>query len=97
MNFHSYKAIAVNTSHIKRSSFDWLTHHHIENALDMCTFRETGCFLKLHEELSENVVDDMPKDLMNVIVLCWNNGAHLIEFDNNAPLVDQLPTWDWET
>lgn len=96
MKIETYKCIALSTSHIKPSSFDWLTEQHINHDYAMCTFRDTGCFLKLHETLEDNIIDGIPCDLAIVIYTAWNHGARLIEFDNAAIEVDELPTFEWD-
>lgn len=96
MALETYKAIALNTSHLHEESLEWLAQYKVHHAFNMCMFRDTGAFLKLYDDLEDNLIKGMPTDLQNVISYCWNHGARLIEFDNAATVVDELPTWEWE-
>lgn len=96
MQFESYSAIAVNTSHIKPSTYDWLVLNQSDSSYSLCAFRDTGCFLKLHEELQDNLPSDVPAELANIIAIAWNFKVRLIEFDNAALVVEGLPTFEWD-
>lgn len=95
MAIETYKAVAVSTQHLTEESLEWLAQRKVHHDFNMCTFRDTGAFLKLYEDYDDNIIKGMPSDLINVIGFCWNHGARIIEFDNAVNPIDELPIFEW--
>lgn len=91
-----YPALTLCICHITPESLEWLANQEVEHVQGICTFNDNGVFIKLHEQLEDNIKSGMPNDLAQIITYCWQEGARLIELSNEAEPIENLPEYDWD-
>jgi hypothetical protein len=91
-----YQVVALSTSHITEGDADALADLSAFAKTLSVMQRETGFFIKLSPEYPKmNLREEFSPALLNIIQSALDQGISMVELDNRAPEIDNLPTFDW--
>ncbi|MDN3661125.1 DUF5983 family protein [Vibrio agarivorans] len=90
----TYKTACVSTQHMQLNDVRELKVM-CDEQMAMVAERETGFFLKLFEDVSENHYPKLSTELSALIKEAAEQGFRCIEFDCDAESVDGAKEFDW--
>lgn len=87
----AYNAAAISTGHVSEDDSDY-----IAGTTGVMISRETGLFIKISEELEENVqLFAGCENLLAAIKWAYHAGYRMLELDCDAPVIEGLEEFDW--
>ncbi|WP_171778424.1 helix-turn-helix domain-containing protein [Priestia megaterium] len=88
------RMITLSTGHIERTTRDYLENPD-RKELVVYDKTEYGYFIHLDSEYLEEILHNVPKDLLSVIRFAQRNNCEWLCLDCDGPFTDKLPTYEW--
>ena len=86
-----YKCLAISIAHLTSSDIRILECRPVNDTeLNMIMERDTGFFIKLYEDIEDNVYPAMTTTFNSILVQAAKAGYRLVEFDRDAPIHSNL-------
>lgn len=90
----TYRTAAVNCNHFSKQ--DNVTLMALSQETDgLVGCRDTGFFVKLHNEPDLNRHPDLSDECNSILVEAAHQGFECVEFDSAAATIDGLTLFDW--
>jgi hypothetical protein len=91
-----YTTLVLSTAHISEEDIRYLSELDESHLLhNMVMERDTGIFVKLYEEFDPQVCADLEQSFAGILEKATSLGYRMIEFDLDAPVVAELPVYEW--
>lgn len=93
MSLETHKMVCLSTGHItEQTCNNWLPANSSSRYYEK---GEWGWFVHVPEDGYLRTDEDLPPDLARCIHFARQRGFDWIMFDQDGPVVDHLPTYDW--
>ena len=88
----AYAVAALNTAHLAEGDHGALSRAGTTMTDGMVFERETGYFIKLYDQLEQNLRTGFSPTLRRIVADLHGKGYRMLEFDTDAPVIDVYPT-----